>query len=57
MLGFKLLSYANENSDRTFFGSAFAQRVVGDRSPFNHHIVMLKMDKIVSGKRCWVYLR
>ncbi|MCL1467618.1 hypothetical protein [Argonema galeatum] len=35
-------------------GSAIAIRLVGDRYLSNHHIVMVKMDNIVSGKRCWV---
>ncbi|MCL1472201.1 hypothetical protein [Argonema antarcticum] len=41
----------------SFGWGAIAIRVVGDRYPSNHRIVMVKMDKIVSvKKRCWVSL-
>ena len=46
-----------KSRDRSFFGNAIAQRVVGDRAESNHRIVIVEMDKIVSGKRCWVSLR
>jgi len=29
----------------------------GDRTSYNHRIVMVQMDKIVIAKRCWVSLR
>ncbi|MBD2181517.1 hypothetical protein [Aerosakkonema funiforme] len=39
-----------ENSDRT-------TKKKCDRSPANHRILILEIDKIVRGKRGWVYLR